>query len=135
MKRALILSAVALLIGISAEANRNQARERHQQHRIRNGVSSGELTRKEAKKLRKGQKKIDRLQYQAMADGVLSPEEKARIEKAQDRQNRRIYRQKHDRQDRRPHQNPNAAVPAQPADPGAPGDGATPAVPAEPANN
>ena len=98
MKNVLLSSVLVLVFGLSAEAHRNQSRERNQQSRIRNGVQSGELTQKEAKKLRKGQRKVDRLQKGAMEDGVLSPEEKARIEKAQDRQSKRIYRQKHDAQ-------------------------------------
>jgi len=35
----------------------------------------------------------------AVADGTVTQKEKARIEKAQDRQSRRIARQKHDKQD------------------------------------
>lgn len=135
MKGILAFSIVALMISLTAEAHRNQNREHRQQARIKGGVASGELTRKEAKKLRKGQKHIDRMQEKAMEDGVLSPEEKARLEKAQDRQSRRIRRQKHDGQDRNGHHNPNAANPAQPADPNGAGEPATPAVPAEPANN
>ncbi|MCC2677678.1 MAG: hypothetical protein K0R29_254 [Pseudobdellovibrio sp.] len=131
MKGILALSVVVLMVSLTAEANRNQNREHRQQGRIKAGVASGELTKREARKLRKGQKHIDHLQQKAMADGVLSPEEKARIEKAQDRQNKKIYKQKHDGQDR----NDNAATPAQPAAPNGPGTPATPATPAEPANN
>lgn len=133
MKGILALSVLALMISVTAEANRNQAREQRQQGRIRQGVASGELTRKEAKKLRKGQKHIDHLQNKAMQDGVMSLEEKARIEKAQDRQNRRIYKQKHDNQDRGG-SNEHAATPAVPATPNGAGEPATPATPAEPAS-
>lgn len=110
--KTLIGSIIAVtLISIGAEArrgegsgngnaSRNQKREQMQQGRIKQGVKSGELTAREAKKLRKGQKKIDRMQNKAMEDGVMTPKEKMRLEKAQDRQNRRIYRQKHDDQKR-----------------------------------
>lgn len=131
MKGILTFSVLALMIGVNAHAGRNQHREHRQQERIKAGVASGELTRKEAKKLRKGQKHIDRMQEKAMADGVMSPEEKARIEKAQDHQSRRIYKQKHDQQDR----NGNAATPAVPASPNGSGQPATPATPAEPNTN
>ena len=134
MKKILALSVLAFVVSVTAEANRNQRREHSQQGRIRQGVASGELTRKEAKKLRKGQKHVDHLQDVAMKDGTMSPEEKARIEKAQDRQSRRIYKQKHDGQERGD-QNPNAATPAVPANPNGPGVPATPATPAQPATN
>lgn len=113
--KSLIIPLLALsLVTVTAEASRNRNREVRQQARIGQGVKSGELTRKEAKKLRKGQKKIDRLQQQAQADGVITPEEKMRLEKAQDRQSRRIHRQKTDRQ-QRGENNPNAPA-APPAD-------------------
>ncbi len=97
----LLMSVLAVTILVAtAEARRDQHREQNQQNRIQQGVQSGALTKKETKKLRKGQKHIDRLQAKAKADGVISPEEKMRIEKAQDRQSKLIYKQKHDAQNR-----------------------------------
>lgn len=108
MKSLLILSAIAAL-SLNAEASRNGHRERRQEARIAQGVKSGELTGREARHLMKGQKKIDAFQKKAMADGELSMKEKARLEKMQDRQNRKIQRQKHDEQSR----GENASAPAQ----------------------
>ncbi len=99
MKSLLILSAIAAL-SFNAEAGRNNNRERRQEARIAQGVKSGELTRKETRHLVKGQKKIDAYQKKAMADGELSVKEKVHLEKMQDRQNRKINRQKHDEQSR-----------------------------------
>lgn len=99
--KALFLPILALsLLTINAEARRDQKREGRQQARIGQGIKSGELTHREAKKLRKGQKRIDRMQNKAKADGQVTAEERAKIEKAQDRQNKLIYKQKHDSQDR-----------------------------------
>lgn len=97
----LLMSALALSIFAgTAEARRDQHREARQQGRIKQGVHSGELTRKEAKKLRKGQRRIDHMQQKANADGTVTPKERLKIEKAQDKQSDLIYKQKHDGQDR-----------------------------------
>lgn len=109
MKSLLIVSAIAIL-SLNAEASRNGNREKRQEARIAHGVKNGELTRREARHLVKGQKKIDAFQKKAMADGELSAKEKARLEKMQDRQNRKIHRQKHDEQERGSH----AGNPGQP---------------------
>lgn len=129
-KTILSVSIAVLFVSLSAEARRDQRREVRQQSRIAHGVKNGELTRHEAKKLRRGQKRVDHAQEKAMEDGVMTDKEKMKIEKMQDVQNKRIYREKHDNQERNRVGQP--ATPATPADPGAPGDGATPAVPAEP---
>lgn len=103
MKSLLILATIAAL-SLNAEAARNNNRERRQEARIAQGVKSGELTRKETRHLVKGQKKIDAYQKKAMADGEMSEKEKLHLEKMQDRQNRKIYRQKHDEQTRGSHE-------------------------------
>lgn len=111
MKKFIIISIVAF-IGLSAQAGRNQNREHRQEKRIGQGVQSGELTKHEAKRLARGQKKVDHYQQKAMADGEMSIEEKAKLEKMQDRQSRKIRRQKHDAQSR-----PEAPAVEQPAAP------------------
>ncbi len=99
----LLVSVLAMTILVAtAEARRDQVREHSQQNRIQQGVQSGTLTRKEAKKLRKGQKRIDHMQAKAKEDGVITDKEKLKIEKAQDKQSELIYKQKHDDQNRPP---------------------------------
>lgn len=100
MKQLFLVILATSMLALNAEARRDQRREVRQQGRIAEGVKSGELTKHEAKKLRKGQRKIDKMQKKDMADGVMSPEEKERLEKAQDVQSKKIYRQKHDEQER-----------------------------------
>jgi hypothetical protein len=111
MKKIIMLSVIAF-IGLTAEAGRNQNREHRQEKRIGQGVQSGELTKREAKRLARGQKKVDHYQKKAMEDGEMSVEEKAKLEKMQDRQSRRIHKQKHDGQSR-----PDAPAAEQPAAP------------------
>ena len=83
-----------------AEAGRDQRREVRQEARIAGGVASGELTRKEAKKLRRGQRHVDMMQAKAKSDGVVTDSEAAKIEKMQNLQSKRIYNQKHDEQEK-----------------------------------
>lgn len=74
--------------------------EANQADRIRQGVRSGELTRPEARRLRDGQADLRRHERWARADGEVSRRERAALQHEANQQNRRIYRQKHDAQDR-----------------------------------
>lgn len=76
------------------------ARQKIQKERIKEGVKSGELTKRETRGLVRQQKKIQRHEAKAKADGEVTPQERARLQKEQNRASRRIARQKHDRQDR-----------------------------------
>ena len=73
-------------------------RQANQERRIQEGVKSGELTKKEAARLEKGQQRIQKMEDKAMADGKMTKREKARIEHAQDVESRKIARERHDRQ-------------------------------------
>ena len=73
-------------------------RQKDQQQRIDQGVKSGQLNRKEAARLEKGQARIQKMKIKATADGKVTAKERARIAKAQDREGRRIAREKHDKQ-------------------------------------
>jgi hypothetical protein len=110
MKTILLPILAIALLSLSAEARRDQNREIRQQARIGQGIKSGELTKHEAKKLRKGQKRVDLMQKKANADGQVTPEERAKIEKAQEKQSALVYKQQHDGQERN-----NTAEPVPPA--------------------
>ena len=81
--------------------SRYDKRVERQQSRIRQGVKSGELTRKEAKQLRQQQKKIAKLAHKFNRDGYLSKHERKKLEKKQDKASNRIYRLKHNDQHKR----------------------------------
>jgi len=66
-----------------------------QKSRIREGVKSGELTRKEASKLRHQQKKIARLERKFRRDGYLTRHERKKLNRQQNKASERIYRLKH----------------------------------------
>lgn len=75
-------------------------RQDKQHDRLDQGVSSGELTRGETKRLRTEQRGVSALQARANRDGVVTPREQRRINRAQNATSHDIYRQKHDPADR-----------------------------------
>jgi hypothetical protein len=78
-------------------------RQQNQRQRIRQGVQSGELTPVEAARLRRQDAQIRLNEARArQSGGEFTPQERARIQRQLNRESRRIYRQKHDAQDRNP---------------------------------
>ncbi len=76
------------------------ARQARQRARIHDGVESGQLTRREATRLRGEQRTIQRQERRARADGVVTPRERAQLNRHQTRASRHINQQRHDRQQR-----------------------------------
>ena len=75
-------------------------REHNQQERIRQGIKSGELTRRETVRLEKEEAKIRVNEKFAKSDGKVTAAERARLEKELNKTSENIYQQKHDNQDR-----------------------------------
>jgi hypothetical protein len=85
----------------SASSQRMQAnvqRNANQEARIQQGLQSGALTGKEAAKLERGQARVSAQEAQAGRDGHISKKEQAHIQHAENRQSKKIFRQKHDAQ-------------------------------------
>ena len=101
------------------------ARQANQRERIQQGVKSGELTRRETRKVAEEQRDVRQLERAYKSDGTLTAAERADLHHEQNQASRDLYRQKHDAQDR-------PAVPAIPAVPGGPGVPAVRAVRAVP---
>ena len=102
MKRTLVILLLALATtSFAAQAfahsvtPRIDRREARQNARIRQGVRSGELTRGELARLRMGQRRVHGMEWRAKSDGVVTMRERARITRAQNRENRAIRRLKH----------------------------------------
>ncbi|HTZ18459.1 MAG TPA: hypothetical protein VMB78_08470 [Dissulfurispiraceae bacterium] len=72
-------------------------REINQQNRIEQGVKSGELTRNEAGKLEAQQTSIPQREERMAArnSGNLTPADKAKLTRQQNRASKNIYRKKH----------------------------------------
>lgn len=75
-------------------------RQDNQNARIKQGVKSGELTKKEARKLAKGQKQLREMERKAKADGTVTKKERAHLQHKANVESGKIYRNKHDDQDR-----------------------------------
>jgi len=106
MKRivSILLSMMFVLaVGISVSAQKTPSvdrREHRQQRRIKQGVKSGELNRREAARLETQQARTRRLEARAKSDGKVTVKERARLQHRENKTSRRIYRQKHDAQTR-----------------------------------
>ncbi|WP_447984498.1 hypothetical protein [Nitrospira sp. Nam74] len=82
----------------SASSQRMQTdvqRNINQQSRIEQGVQSGSLSNKEVSHLERGQARVERAEARAGADGHISAGEQARIQHKENKQSRKIFRDKH----------------------------------------
>lgn len=103
---ALVLSAGGAAFAQTATATpkdpvatpRIDAREANQQKRIAQGVTSGQLTQREATRLEKGEARIDNAEARAKADGKVTAKERKHLNKMENRESRAIAQQKHDNQ-------------------------------------
>ncbi len=101
MKKSIIaVITVAITSGLftaSAEAGTPwvDQREHRQANRIWHGIASGELNGRETGSLLRGQARIRRNERRFKSDGVVTPSERSRLHRQQNRQNRRIWRFKH----------------------------------------
>ncbi|MBW8830863.1 MAG: hypothetical protein JF606_15845 [Burkholderiales bacterium] len=89
---------------LSATSQRAQAdvqRNINQQTRIEQGVKNGSLTNHEVAKLERGQAKVDHREAVAGSDGHIGAKEQTRIQHAENRQSKRIHREKTDAQVRK----------------------------------
>jgi hypothetical protein len=76
-------------------------REHYQRERIRDGIRSGELTRREANRLINQQRRIESYERRSrLDDGRLDWQERRRLHQMLNRSSRNISREKHDGQDR-----------------------------------
>jgi len=90
-----LVGACATAAGAQSFSPRVDRREARQESRIRQGFRHGQLTQREAKRLQRGQRHVHRMEWRSGRDGRLSARERARIERIQDRQSRRINRLRH----------------------------------------
>lgn len=94
----LVIGATYGTVSAQTATSRIHHRQTRQQHRIADGVRSGELTPRETARLENREAKIQHDKRLAKADGVVTRREKARLTREQNRASRAIYRQKHDAQ-------------------------------------
>lgn len=80
----------------SQRMQRDVQRNVNQQERIQAGIDNGSLTNREAARMERGQARVTGREARAAADGHVGAGEQAGIRRAENRQSRRIYRNKHD---------------------------------------
>ena len=99
MKKILI-PAIAILL-ISATGSAQQAGDNRVQNlRIESGVRSGKLNRVERARIRKDQFRYKMEQKKARRDGVVTPGEKRKLNMMKRKNNRQLFRMKHNRRNR-----------------------------------
>ena len=81
--------------GDDGRHHRYEHRQERQHDRIRHGIRNGELTRKEAKRLLKQQRRIAKLEHRFELDGHLDRAERRTLRRKLDAASQRIYRLKH----------------------------------------
>jgi hypothetical protein len=72
-------------------------REAIQERQIQEGMRTGSLTPQEAARLEAEQRRIRETEARMRADGRLDPRERRRLERMQEKAERDIYREKHDK--------------------------------------
>ena len=95
----ILLLPVTLFVAFVSQAQtttpRVTKRQLNQQERIKAGKKSGELTNKEAATLEMREAKIQHDKKVAKSDGVVTPPEKSKLKREENRTSRAIYRKKH----------------------------------------
>ena len=75
-------------------------RQKNQKHRVKTGVKSGEITKREAKSIHHGTKSAKRYEAKAKSDGKVTWKERARLQHKENKSSRNIYRTKYNKKDR-----------------------------------
>lgn len=96
------LGAFAQAASAPAATPRIDQRQANQEQRIDQGIASGELNKRETRRLEKEQVVINKAEDKAKADGTVTKKERVRLHKMQNHASRDIRRQKHDAQTARP---------------------------------
>lgn len=76
------------------------ARQERQKNRIKQGIRSGELTKREAKRLRDEHSEIKQLEAAYKSDGKLTQDERKDLHHELNENSKKIRKQKHDGQTR-----------------------------------
>jgi len=92
------LSAQAAEPAATPTMPRVDQRQAKQEARIEQGVASGQLTARETLRVEREQKHIASAEAKAEGDGKVTPQERARLARMQNKASRDIHHQKHDAQ-------------------------------------
>ncbi len=87
---------VAFTAAAQTQTNVADARQDRQANRIAKGQATGQVSNQEAARLNAGQAKVAGMKAGAKADGKVTRAERTAIQKEQNKQSRRIKKQKSD---------------------------------------
>ena len=93
----LVVFTLLFTLSLSWAKGGSADRQRRQIQRIRSGVKSGEVTRKEFKRLGREQRRTGESIRNARADGRVNARERRHIRELQDRASKHIFLAKHNR--------------------------------------
>ena len=93
----LFLSGAALTVNAQIKEH-----QKVQEHRIKNGVKSGELTKGETKVLQHREREVRQDKKLAKSDGKITKPERKMIRKEQKRNSKLIHKAKHNNKTRKP---------------------------------
>jgi hypothetical protein len=94
---AMVIGALVMIAGEAWAQGPVGRRQARQSQRIAQGVRSGQVSAREHRVLKREQKHIQKFKTRAFADGRVSPKERARLRRMQDRAGGHIYKAKHNR--------------------------------------
>jgi hypothetical protein len=103
VKKSALCLALAVLPFVAVAGNRDPGvdhRQHNQQHRMYQGVTSGELTRGETRRLQAEQRRIRHEERAYRADGRLTRTERRDLHQDLNAASRSIYSEKHDAETR-----------------------------------
>ena len=95
-----MLMAISIASFAQDQTPRVDQRQQNQRLRIRAGLATGDLTRREAARLLAALMYIRRGECYAKADGNVTKSERFRLHRMQRRASLQIYRERHDRRNR-----------------------------------
>lgn len=106
MKKLSLLLSVLMFVssGLFAQSIKTpkiNKKQKKQISKIEQGVKSGELTKRETRKLLKQEKKLQIHKKTAKSDGKVTVRERVKLNKEAKRLDAKIYKQKNDRQKRK----------------------------------
>lgn len=97
-KQSILILILCLFFGSHAIAASINQRQSNQRTRIEQGIASGSLTKKEAKRMIRQQQRIQKKEYIYRSDGKLTAWERHDLQTDLNKTNKHIYHQKHDAQ-------------------------------------
>ncbi|MGZ3239166.1 MAG: hypothetical protein ACXWJK_02100 [Burkholderiaceae bacterium] len=98
----ILLSTFAVSAFAQTNTPRIDQRQENQQQRIDNGVKSGALTAKETNNLDKREAKLEADKQAAKADGKVTPKERRKLKREENRDSKAIYKKKHNARTAKP---------------------------------